>query len=316
MPFTQKLTEFNCLAVIGVTASGKTNFACNLAKHLNGAIISADSRQVYKHLTIGTGKDLDAYSINGINIPYYGIDVEEPDKQYYLHQFCELLNTSFKLITEQKKLPIICGGTGLYIDALSKSFEFTQIKENFDLRETLYGKSKEELIELLANYDSKTTQHVDKNSIKRIIRGIEVAEYMKFNKVSSIQLPYKPLYIGIKTEVTDSIALIQKRLDDRLKNGLIEEVENLLKMGITHERLINLGLEYKYLSFYLQKKLNYEELYEQLSLAIVKYSKRQTTWFKKIEKEGKVIHWFNKSDLTNSLIIEIAECIKKAKSFS
>jgi tRNA dimethylallyltransferase len=314
MPFTQKLTEFNCLVVLGVTASGKTNLACQMAHKLNGAIISADSRQVYKHLTIGTGKDLNSYCIEGSLIPYYGIDIAEPSDQYYLHQFCELLNSSFNIITKQKILPIICGGTGLYLDALSKSFEYTQIKENSQLRLTLDGKTKEELLIVLGTFNESDTQHVDKSSIKRIIRGIEVADYLKSNQIVKHQLPYKPLYIGIQTELNDSIKQINKRLHDRLNNGLIEEVEGLIKMGITYERLINLGLEYKYISHYLQKKLTYSEFKEQLALAIIQYSKRQSTWFKKMEKEGTHINWFKQSELSESNINEIINTIKKAKS--
>ncbi len=313
MPFTQKLTEFNCLVVLGVTASGKTNLACQLAYRLNGAIISADSRQVYKHLTIGTGKDFESYNINGTPIPYYGIDIAEPANQYYLHEFCGLLYNSFSKIVQQKKLPIICGGTGLYLDALSNSYEYTQIKENSQLRERLVNKTKEELLKILETYNTQDIKHVDRSSIKRIIRGIEVADYLKSNKIVKHELPYKPLYIGIQTELIESEKQIKKRLKDRLNNGLIEEVKDLLEMGITHDRLINLGLEYKYISLYLQNKLTYAELEEQLALAIVQYSKRQSTWFKKMEKEGKHIQWFKRSELNEKTMNEIAETIKKAK---
>lgn len=313
MPFTQKLTEFNCLVVLGVTASGKTSLACRLANRLNGAIISADSRQVYKHLTIGTGKDLNSYNINGTLIPYYGIDIADPSNQYYLHQFCELLNSSFTKIIEQKMLPVICGGTGLYLDALSKSFEFTQIKENPELRNILDGKTKVELLNILNTFDENDTRHIDRNSIKRIIRGIEVASYLKSNQIIKHQLPYKPIYIGIQTELNDSIKQIKKRLDDRLNDGLIEEVEGLIKMGITHDRLINLGLEYKYTSHYLQNILTFTEFKEQLAIAIIQFSKRQSTWFKKMEKEGVHINWFKQSELDDESINNIINNIKKAK---
>lgn len=313
MPFTLKLTEFNCLVVLGVTASGKTKLACQLAYRLNGAIISADSRQVYKHLTIGTGKDLASYSVNETPITYFGIDIAEPISQYYLHEFCDLLYNSFFKIVQQKKIPIICGGTGLYLDALSNSYEYTQIKENILLRERLVNKTKEELLKILETYNTKDIKHVDRSSIKRIIRGIEVADYLKSNKIVKHELPYKPLYIGIQTEFIESEKQIKKRLKDRLNNGLIEEVKGLLDMGITHDRLINLGLEYKYISLYLQNNLTYTELEEQLAHAIVQYSKRQSTWFKKMEKEGKLIHWFTQSELNERTINEISEAIKKAK---
>lgn len=294
-------TKYNCIAVLGTTASGKTKLACNLAYHLNlstghagGEIISADSRQVYRHLNIGTGKDLEEYIINGQNINYHLIDICEPGEQFFLHRFCEQLKNSFNLITNNNKLPIICGGTGLYIDALHKDFSYTQIKENEELRKLLEQKTKEELLIQLNNFPIELTEHVDINSKKRIIRGIEIAEYLTENEIQKKELPYKPLYIGIKTNVEERKQLISKRLLYRLDNGLVEEVEGLLQMGVTHERLKFLGLEYKFVSFYLLGTITKQELIEQLQTAIFQFAKRQQTWFNKLEKEGITINWIEK----------------------
>lgn len=290
--------------VLGATASGKTHLACELAYMLNGEIISADSRQVYKHLNIGTGKDLEEYEINGKKIPYHLIDIVEPGEQFYLHQFVEKLREAFVDIRSREKLPIICGGTGLYLDALRKDFSFTLIPENKNLRDELENFSKEELLLRLKKYPAKFIEHVDMNSKKRIIRGIEIAEFFSttdtteknhqrnlLNLWQKKELPYNPYYIGISTDSDTRKKLISERLQKRLNNGLIEEAQDLLKSGLSHERLQLLGLEYKFVSNYLQNKISKEELFTQLQTAIFQFSKRQLTWFRKMEKEGVQIHW-------------------------
>lgn len=286
----------NCLVILGPTASGKTLLACQLAYHLNGEIISADSRQVYKQLNIGTGKDLDEYIVNGKKINYHLIDVVEPGKQFYLHDFVHELKITFDKIVSQNKLPIICGGTGLYLDTLHKDFSFTQIKENETLRKEIEALSKEELQKKLSTNKNGKLKDVDLDSKKRLIRAIEIAEYLKYNKTElpNTELPYKPYYIGINLSIEKRKELIYKRLISRMDSGLIEEAENLLKNGMTHERLQFLGLEYKFLSFFLQDKISRQELITQLSTAINQFSKRQMTWFRKMEKEGIKINWIDK----------------------
>ena len=299
--------RYNCIAVIGPTASGKTNLACKLAYHLNGEIISADSRQVYKHLTIGTGKDLESYTVNNKKINYYLIDITEPQDQFYLHDFIRELKTTFTKITDHKKLPIICGGSGLYIDALRKDFSLTQIKENENLRLELVKFSKEELQEKLISYNNFNLSHTDVNSTKRLIRAIEIAEAMKSSETNftKTELPYKPYYIGIVVNNIERKHLINQRLHYRLEHGLIEEAEWLLNNGISHERLQFLGLEYKFLSYYLQHKISKEELHTKLSSAIYQFSKRQMTWFRKMEKEGVKINWIDKSESVEKLSEEL-----------
>ena len=297
----------NCIVILGPTASGKTHLACNLAYHLNGEIISADSRQVYKHLDIGTGKDLNEYVINGEKINYHLIDVFEPGEQFYLHDFIRELKVAFDKITAQNKLPIICGGTGLYLDALRKDFSFTQIKENENLRKELEERSKEDLIKKLKRYNHQESQNVDLNSKKRLIRAIEIAEHLKNTeaKLKPASRPYHPYYIGIISEVEKRRGLIYKRLISRLNNGLIEEVEGLFANGITHERLQFLGLEYKFISLYLQQKISKEELILQLSTAINQFAKRQMTWFRRMEKEDVKINWVEKTVDVEQVVSEI-----------
>ncbi|MBL7919677.1 MAG: tRNA (adenosine(37)-N6)-dimethylallyltransferase MiaA [Bacteroidia bacterium] len=286
----------NCLVILGPTASGKTQLACELAYHLHGEIISADSRQVYKQLDIGTGKDLDEYIVNGKKINYHLIDVVEPDEQFYLPDFVRELKIAFDKIISNNKLPIICGGTGLYLDTLHKDFSFTQVKENETLRKELEPLSKEDLQKKLSAYENEKLKDVDLASKKRLIRAIEIAEYLKHNKteLKNADLPYKPYYIGINLSTEKRKELIYKRLLLRLDSGLIEEAENLLKNGMTHERLQFLGLEYKFLSFFLQDKISRQELLIQLRTAINQFSKRQMTWFRKMEKEGIKINWIDK----------------------
>lgn len=297
----------NCLVILGPTASGKTKLACQLAYHLKGEIISADSRQVYKHLNIGTGKDLEEYELNGKKINYHLIDIVEPSEQFYLHDFVRELKIAFDGIISKNKLPIICGGTGLYLDALQKDFSFTQIKENEVLRKELERFSKEELQKKLKAFKNEKLESVDLDSKKRLIRAIEIAEHLKNNETELIKtdLPYKPYYIGIKIGIEERKKSIYKRLIHRLNNGLIEEVEDLLKRGITHERLQFLGLEYKFVSNYLQEKISKEELIVQLSTAINQFSKRQMTWFRKMEKQGVKINWVDRNVDTENLLEEL-----------
>ena len=299
--------RYNCIALIGPTASGKTKLACKLAYYLNGEIISADSRQVYKHLTIGTGKDLESYTVNNKKINYYLIDIIEPQQQFYLHDCIRELKKAFDTITDHEKFPIICGGSGLYIDALRKDFSLTQIKENENLRLELVKLSKVELQQKLISYSNINLSHTDVNSTKRLIRAIEIAEAMKSSETNftKTELPYKPYYIGISVNNEERKNLINKRLHFRLENGLIEETEWLLNNGINHERLQFLGLEYKFLSYYLQHKISKEELHTKLSTAIYQFSKRQMTWFRKMEKEGVKINWIDKSESIEKLSEEL-----------
>jgi tRNA dimethylallyltransferase len=297
--------------VLGPTASGKTQLACQLAFHLNGEIISADSRQVYKDLNIGTGKDLDEYQVKGKHIPYHLIDICDVNTQFYLHDFIRRLKISFLEITDRGHLPIICGGTGLYLEALEKDHSLTQIPENDELRKKLNELSKEDLLATIQSGNvtlSGVGGHaIDLSSKKRIIRGIEIVEYLKTNPLPQKEKAvYKPRYIGIKIDKEERNARIDDRLEHRLENGLIEEVEGLLKKGISHERLQFLGLEYKFVSLYLLKKISHKELFLQLSTAIHQFAKRQMTWYRRMEKHGISIEWVELKD-AESLVSRLKE---------
>jgi len=293
---------YNCIVILGPTASGKTKLACQLAKELGGEIISTDSRQVYKHLDIGTGKDLNEYVIEGKQIPYHLIDIVEPNEQYYLHQFINDLEKCFLEITSRNKVPIICGGTGLYLDVFHKDFSFTQIGENSEIRNQLETLTKEELIEKLNAYPKNLWQHVDLNSKKRIIRGIEICE-SRLNPngykppTASLKLNtqklYHPIYFGINIPLEERKQKITSRLQQRINNGLIQEVEMLLKQSLSHERLQKFGLEYKFVSKYLLNEITRDQLFLQLQTAIFQFAKRQMTWFRKMEKEGIQINWID-----------------------
>lgn len=285
--------SYNSLVVLGPTASGKTRLACHLAYHLGGEIISADSRQVYKDLNIGTGKDLHEYRVNNQNIAVHLLNLCEPAQQFYLHQFIEHLHQTIEQLHTHHKLPIICGGSGLYLDALRKDFSYTQIPEDPLLREQLQTNSTEQLLQILNAYPASTTDHVDRHSRKRLIRGIEIAEFFKQGNQLQVtpQLNLKPLYIGLNPEVELRQQRIAARLAQRLNEGLVQEVEGLLANGLSHQRLQTLGLEYKFLSRYLLKELSFDQMHEQLRTAIFQFAKRQMTWFRKMEKEGIKIHW-------------------------
>lgn len=296
--------KYNCIVILGPTASGKTKLACELATAISGEIISADSRQVYKGLNIGTGKDLYEYNLDGQHIPYHLIDIVEPNEQYYLHQFVNDLEKTFLEIRSRKKIPIICGGTGLYLDALHKDFSLTQIEENFELRKQLETFSKENLIDKLKTYTPALWQHVDLNSKKRIIRGIEICEHqLKSGTLQQLVITkYQPIYFGINIHTDERKKNISERLQRRLNEGLMEEVESLLIQGISHQRLQKFGLEYKFVSKYLMNELNKDQLFLQLQTAIFQYAKRQMTWFRKMEKEGIEINWLPAGEPDDQLI--------------
>lgn len=304
--------KYNCIVVLGPTASGKTRLACQLAYELNGEIISADSRQVYKGLNIGAGKDLQEYVINGKTIPYHLIDIVEPGEQFYLHQFAEELGKAFNAIGLRGNVPIICGGTGLYLDALRKDFSFTQIKEDHELRGQLELLSKEELIERIKKYPADLIQQVDLNSNKRIIRGIEIAEHLSKTQTppQKKELPYRPYYLGIKTDTELRKKRISERLIKRVDEGLLKEVQGLLQQGMSHERLEFLGLEYKFVSWYLQNNISKEDMLTKLQTAIFQFAKRQMTWFRKMEKEGVKIHWTEAETDLSVLVGEIKSQFK------
>lgn len=284
---------YNSIIITGPTASGKTALAAHLAYELNGEIISADSRQVYKKLNIGTGKDLAEYNVNNTTINHHLIDVAEVGTHFHLYDFITHFYGAFKAIAEQQKLPIICGGTGLYLDAIIKKHELAAIPNNFELRVQLETLNLEQLIAKLVSYKNKP-ENADLTTKKRLVRAIEIAEYLSNNnspKTNFIDL--KPIIFALELPKEVRRNKISIRLKHRLENGMINEVKDLLNEGISHERLQFLGLEYQYISKYLLNELSYEEMFLKLEISIHQYAKRQMTWFRKMEREGNQIHWLD-----------------------
>lgn len=289
------MNNYNCIIVLGPTASGKTSVAIKIASAINGEIISIDSRQVYQNLNIGTGKDLKEYYYQSKLIPYHLIDIAAPFEKYNIYRFTNDFYKAFSEISIKNKLPVLCGGTALYLNCLIQKSQFIGIPVNKELRENLADFSLDELNEKLKKYPVSLTKNIDTSTKKRTIRGIEIAQFAANNNTPDIKYhDLKPLVIGIDNGIENRKQAIKIRLQQRMDEGLIEEAQNLLKMGVTHEQFNYFGLEYKYLSQYLNNAINKVQFIELLSTAIIQYAKRQMTFFRKLEKEGLVIQWMTK----------------------
>ncbi|MES2418641.1 MAG: tRNA (adenosine(37)-N6)-dimethylallyltransferase MiaA [Bacteroidota bacterium] len=286
------MTEKPLLIILGATASGKTKLAVQLAKTLNAEIISADSRQVFKDMDIGTGKDLSEYE--EANTPFHLINIRAAGENYNVNAFKDDFYKAFESISHRCKLPILCGGTGMYIHSILQNHEFTAVPVNENLRARLAALTKTELQHTTTNYPSSLISHADFSSTKRLIRAIEVAEYLQNNELPKIERPdIDFLVIGLVDTVENRREKIRKRLEDRLNEGLITEVESLLKKGISAQVLTSYGLEYKFVTAYLTNQIDYNTLKERLTTAIFQYAKRQQTFFRKMEKDGIKINWLD-----------------------
>jgi len=276
------------VVVLGPTAVGKTKIAVNLAAKFNGEIISADSRQVYKFMDIGTGKDLNEYSIENKNIPYHLINIISPTEEYDLFKYQNDFRFAFKTITAANRLPILVGGTGLYLSSVLQGYNLSAV--NFEEEMKLYENySFEELLELLKSKNPKLHNTTDITDRKRLIRAIIIASANQEKNTSSEM--FDSLILGIHADISKVKKNIEARLKFRLENGMIDDAKNLLNMGISFEKLKYFGLEYKFLSEYLQGNLNYNDMHQKLRSAIFNFAKRQMTWFRKMEKEGIKINW-------------------------
>ncbi|WP_052266440.1 tRNA (adenosine(37)-N6)-dimethylallyltransferase MiaA [Pedobacter kyungheensis] len=296
------MDQHNLIIILGATASGKTKLAVQVAHALNGEIISADSRQVFKRMDIGTGKDLQEYTIEETTIPYHLIDILEPGERYHVDAFKNDFYQAFDEISKHGKLPVLCGGTGMYMHSLLQNQAFTAIPVNQVLRDELDLLTKEELVLQLQSDTDQNTQHVNLSSKKRLIRALEIAAYLKENELETINRPVlKPLIFGLKNEVEVTRAKILERLEARFNAGLIEEVQQLLQSGIDKEMLIFYGLEYKFIVNYLDGQLTLAELKLRLGIAICQYAKRQNTFFRKMEKDSVNIIWLDASLSVNQL---------------
>jgi tRNA dimethylallyltransferase len=299
------------LIILGPTASGKTKLAVKMADALNGEIISADSRQIFKGMDIGTGKDLDEYRLNGKAIPYHLIDIKKAGERYNVNEFKEDFFSVFQKISEMGTLPILCGGTGMYVHSILQNHEYTAIPVNNELRDSLKNFDKELLSRKLFDYPAELTKHADQSSHKRLIRAIEIAEYLIHNNLQSIERPeFNPLVIGLTSQVELRRSKIISRLELRFKEGMIDEVKKLIADGVTKEDLVFYGLEYKFIAAYLFDELSYSELKERLAIAICQFAKRQMTFFRKMEKDGIEINWFNTELNPDELFDEVINTFK------
>ena len=306
------MPDNSLLIILGATASGKTKLAVEMATELDGEIISADSRQIFKQMDIGTGKDLNEYLIGNEIMPHHLIDILEPGERYHVDAFKNDFYKAFQSIIEKGKKPILCGGTGMYIHSLLQNQYYTAVPVNINFRNELEFLSKDELVNVLSKYQSDSASSVDLSSKKRLIRAIEIAEYLKYNKLEIVERPeIKPIIFGLKNKVEITRSNILKRLDTRLQNGMIDEVQNLLAQGISKEILIFYGLEYKFIVSYLSGELSFDELKMKLGIAICQFAKRQNTFFRKMEKDGVLINWLDASAPLNLLKQQILEKVSK-----
>ena len=293
------------ITILGPTASGKTPLAVALASRIGGEIISADSRQVYRRMDIGTGKDLADYTLPpnhsgqaAVTIPYHLVDIAEPGTKYNLFQYQQDFFEAYNNIIGRERLPILCGGTGLYIEAVLKGYRLSPVPQNPELRRRLEGKSLDELTEMLVQLKAQSGSNMhnttDVDSCQRAIRAIEIEEHNLHAPLPERELPpVHSLVIGVNIDRELRRQKITRRLKDRLDHGMVEEVRGLLNEGIPAEDLIYYGLEYKFVTEYVTGSLTYDEMFRQLEIAIHQFAKRQMTWFRGMERRGFTIHWID-----------------------
>lgn len=303
--------KYSMITILGPTASGKTSLAAALADKIDGMdsslwggatkgaeIISADSRQVYRGMDIGTGKDLADYTIHGREIPYHLIDICEPGTKYNLFEYQQDFYDAYLDIQKIGALPILCGGTGLYIESVLKGYHLSPVPQNQELRDSLVGKSLEELTEMLKVLKAKTGSNMhnrtDVDTAQRAIRAIEIETHNLEHPMPERELPaVDSLIIGVSIDRDSRREKITRRLKQRLEEGMVDEIKGLLDRGIPAENLIYYGLEYKYITEYVIGKTTYDEMFRGLEIAIHQFAKRQMTWFRGMERRGFTIHWID-----------------------
>lgn len=285
--------KYDLITILGPTASGKTPLAAALADRLGTEIISGDSRQVYRRMDLGTGKDLVDYVVDGRPVPYHLINIVEPGTKYNVFEYQRDFLKAYEEIVAKGMTPVLCGGTGMYIESILKGYRLLPVPENPELRASLEGKSLEELTHILEGY-KKLHNSTDVDTAKRAIRAIEIEEYYKQQPPEYREFPLlKSLIIGVDIDRELRREKITRRLKQRLDEGMVDEVRGLLAEGIDPENLIYYGLEYKFLTQYAIGELTYEEMFHQLEIAIHQFAKRQMTWFRGMERRGFTIHWLD-----------------------
>ena len=303
------------ITILGPTASGKTPVAARLAAEIGGEIISADSRQVYRRMDIGTGKDLADYVVDGKLIPYHLIDIREPGTKYNLFEYQQDFFDAYQDIRSRGAVPILCGGTGLYIEAVLKGYKLSPVPQNQELRDSLEGKSLEELTQMLTELKAKTGSNMhnttDVDSCQRAIRAIEIESYNLQHPLPKRELPpVESVIIGIDIDRELRREKITRRLKARLEEGMVDEVKALLAKGIPADDLIYYGLEYKFVTEYLVGQTSYDEMFTRLEIAIHQFAKRQMTWFRGMERRGFNINWIDATLPIEEKVATIKEIIR------
>ena len=285
--------KYNLITILGPTASGKTRVAASLAARVNGEVISADSRQVYRGMDLGTGKDLDDYKVEDRFIPFHLIDIADPGYEYNVYEFQRDFVQVYNEIHGRKKLPVLCGGSGLYLEAVLKGYRLINVPVNIALRKELESKNMEEMRKRLSAF--KVLHNItDTENRKRMIRAIEIEEYYSENPDLDSSYPeLDPLVVGIKYDRESTRRRITERLKQRLEEGMLAEAEKLVGSGLSFEQLMYYGLEYKYLALHLKGDLDYEDMFTRLNTAIHQFAKRQMTWYRRMERNGIPIRWLD-----------------------
>ncbi len=287
-------SAYSLITILGPTATGKTGIAANLAALIEGEVISADSRQVYRGMDLGTGKDYEDYFVNGVEVPSHLVDIENAGVHYNVYRFQTDFIQVFDEIKSRNKFPVLCGGSGLYLEAILKNYKLIEVPPNKELRKNLEGKSLAELTEILKEMKPKLHNFTDVETDRRAVRAIEIEKYYSENPKFDDKFPdVKSLNIGVKFDRELRRHRITTRLKQRLEDGMLNEVQTLLDSGLTPKQLIYYGLEYKFLTLHLIGELSYNEMFDKLEIAIHQFAKRQMTWFRGMEKRGTKIYWID-----------------------
>ncbi len=287
------MEAYNLVTVLGPTACGKTTLAVALADRLQTGVISADSRQLYRSMDLGTGKDLDEYVVDGRHVPYYLIDIVDAGYKYNVFEYQRDFLTVFEALRAQGQLPVMCGGPGMYLESVLRGYRLVEVPENKALRDSLEGNSLDQLTEILKGY-KQLHNTTDVDTCKRAIRAIEIEEYYRTNDAQVREFPeIRSLNIGLDVSRELRRERITRRLHERLEQGMVDEVRGILASGVAPEDLIYYGLEYKYLTMYVIGQLSYDDMVSQLEIAIHQFAKRQMTYFRGMERRGVPIHWID-----------------------
>ncbi len=307
------MTPYNLVTILGPTACGKTTLAVALADRLQTAVISADSRQVYRSMDLGTGKDLAEYMVDGREIPYHLIDIVDAGYKYNVFEYQRDFLKVYEGLRGKGQLPVLCGGTGMYLESVLRGYRLVEVPENKELRAALEDKSLDELTEMLRGY-KQLHNTTDVDTCKRAIRAIEIEEYYRANDVTIREFPeIKSLTIGLDVSRELRRERISRRLRERLEQGMVDEVRSILDSGVAPEDLIYYGLEYKYLTMYVIGQLTYDEMVSQLEIAIHQFAKRQMTYFRGMERRGVPIHWINTELSTEEKVEQICQLLSIGK---